>query len=143
MENEDAYSSTITDSLCDHLWSLSDRNVVSTYYTLGRDTGVDGFELLCKHVETCIEKRTKSQQEQTLGDVEGSRWLHFDPRLSMFEDVAIGVTNGFYGSGDCPPPAFWTHVEGGVIVSRIPEKYIELGNVGVEICVAGNVVWVP
>jgi len=143
MENEDACNSTIIDGSYDHLWSLSDRNVVWTYYALGRDTGVDGFELFFKHVDACIEKRTKSQKAQILSDVAGSRWLHFDPSLSMFEDVAIESTNGFYGSGDCPPPAFWTRVEGGVIVSCIPEKYIALANVGVELCVAENVVWVP
>lgn len=143
MDKREVYNSSIIDSEHDHLWSLSDRNVVWTYYELGRDTGVDGFELFFKHVEACIAKRTKSQKAQISGGLAGSRWLHFDPQLSMFEDVAVEVTNGFYGSGDCPPPEFWTRVEEGVIVCCIPEKYIALTNIGVELCVNENVEWVP
>jgi len=127
----------------DQLWSLSDPNVVWDFEQNARKSGLDSFEQFFKHVVDCIEKRMKRTKVPAFNPEEEGRWLRFNPYLSLYEDVAIDETNGFYGSGDCPPPEFWTHIDGEELVSFIPNKYISLANVGVEICVAENVVWVP
>ena len=101
----------------------------------------DGAERFFQHVAECIEKRNRRKKAQLINDIDGGRFLRFEPQLSMFEDLAIDLTRGFYGVGDCPPPEFWTHVEGNVLVSFIPTEYLALADTGVEICVAGNLRW--
>ena len=126
----------------EHLWSLSDPSVVGKYFLPDRKSGGDGSELFFRHVAECIEKRIGREKAQLINDIDGGRLLQFAPHFSMFEDVAIDLTFGFYGVGDCPPPEFWAHVEGDVLISFIPTKYIDVANIGVEICVAGNLQWV-
>ena len=140
--HEAALRSILLNAPHDQLWSLSDPNVVWDYQENARKNELDLFEQFFKHVVNCIEIRMKRTKVPAFNPAEEGRWLHFNPYHSLFEDVAIVETNGFYGSGDCPPPEFWTHIDGEELVSFIPNRYIALANIGVEICVAENVVWV-
>ena len=138
---EGALGSILLNAPHEQLWSLSDLDVVWRYQEIARENGLDSCELFFKHVIECIDKRMERAKVPAFNPAEEGRWLHFNPNHSLFEDVAIDETNGFYGSGDCPPPEFWTHIEGEVLVSFIPKKYIALADIGVRICVAENVEW--
>jgi hypothetical protein len=71
------------------------------------------------------------------------KWLSFFPYSALFEDVAQIETEGFFGSGDCPPPAFWVHVTDEAVVSFIPQKYLATASIGVDICVNDTLAWLP
>lgn len=50
----------------------------------------------------------------------------------MHDCLAYEETNGFYDERDCPIPEFWIAYIDGKILSYIPEKYLELANLGVK-----------
>jgi len=125
----------------DQLWSLSDPNVVWDYQENARRNELDLFEQFFKHVVDCIEIRMKRTKVPAFNPAEEGRWLRFNPYHSLFEDVAIEATNGFFGSGDCPPPAFWTHVEVDALVSFIPQRYVDTASIGVDVCVNDTLEW--
>ncbi|MEP1537362.1 MAG: hypothetical protein ABJQ34_15425 [Paracoccaceae bacterium] len=141
LRHENVLYSILLNAPHDQLWSLSDPNALWNYQEISRKDELDLCEQFFKHVLECIEKRMKRTKVPAFISADEGRWLRFNPYYSLFEDVAIDETNGFYGSGDCPPPEFWTHIDGMELVSFIPNKYIALANIGVEICVAENVEW--
>lgn len=69
--------------------------------------------------------------------------LEFDISSSMYDCLAYEETNGFYDECDCPPPEFWIAYIDGKILSYIPEKYLELANLGVEISMSESLRWLP
>lgn len=69
--------------------------------------------------------------------------LEFDVSSSMYDCLAYEETQGFYDECDCPPPEFWIAYIDGKILSYIPEKYIELANLGVEISMSDSLRWLP
>ena len=140
---EDALCSILLNAPHTQLWSLSERDAVWDHQKTAEEQGLDTYESFFRHVDECIQNRIERTKVPPFNPAQEGRWLHFNPHHSLFEDVAITATNGFYGSGECPPPEFWTHIEGEVLVSFIPNKYISLADIGDEICVAENVYWVP
>ena len=141
IRSEGALRSILLDASHDQLWSLSDPDVVSNCYEKNSDNETDLYGQFFKHVLDCIGKRMVRTSVPAFNPSNEGRWLSFNPYFSMFEDVAVEETNGFYGSGDCPPPEFWTYVDGEQLVSFIPRKYVTLANIGVELCVAQNLEW--
>jgi len=127
-----ALGSILLDAPHEKLWSLSDPDAVWNYQSLAKKNDVDLCEFLFKHVVECIERRMERTKVPAFNPADEGRWLHFNPYFSLFEDVAVDETNGFYGSGDCPPPEFWTQIDGEVLVSFIPQKYVALADVGVD-----------
>ena len=123
------------------LWSLSHPETWWEHSEIDYKNGLNAGETFLKHVAECIDKRMQRARVEAFDPAEKGRWLNFYPLHSLFEDVAIDATCGFYGSGDCPPPEFWTHVNGDVVTSFIPHTYVPLANIGVEVCVADTVVW--
>lgn len=138
---ESVLDSILLDAPHEQLWSLSDPKVLWFFAEKAKTSGLDGYELFFRHVIECIEKRMALVRSSAFNPAENGRWLCFYPCYSLFEDVAIDETDGFYGSGDCPPPAFWTQVCDDALVSFIPQKYVALANIGVEISVAENLEW--
>ena len=122
------------------LWSLSDRDVVWDTFEKSKSLS-GGNELFFEHARACIERRIKEAEVLSFDAQKEGRWLHYYPDWAMFEDVAIEETNGFFGSGDCPPPAFWVHVKADILLSFIPQKYVEIAKVGVELCVTEHLIW--
>ena len=124
------------------LWMLSDKNVAwEKLMAIETSQSKENYDLFFRHVTECIDRRIKGASPAKFDPAIEGAWLAYYPHNALFEDVAIEETNGFFGSGDCPPPAFWTHVDKGVVVSFIPRRFIEIASVGVDICVNDTLVW--
>lgn len=126
------------------LWEGSKRSIVWDFYEASKSkTGHVNYGPFFTYVTTRIENRSNGiTPTATDNPIEG-KWLRFSPYNALFEDVAQIETEGFFGSGDCPPPAFWVHVTGETIVSFIPQKYLAMASIGVDICVNDTLSWIP
>jgi|GEM_PF-2702852 len=124
------------------VWLLSNPNVLWSTYEKNKECKGPGlYGEFFEHAVDCIEKRVEAYNPLPFGAEKKGRWLLFYPYNALFEDVAREESNGFFGSGDCPPPAFWTHIREGVLASFIPQKYEKTADLGVEICVNGTLKW--
>jgi hypothetical protein len=124
------------------LWLLSDPDIVwGSYEEAKASTGTGSYDLFFHHVIDCIEDRISNTSQTSFDPTKKGAWLNYYPENALFEDVAMYEAPGFFGSGDCPPPAFWTHLERDVLVSFIPNRYIETASIGVDVCVNETLVW--
>jgi hypothetical protein len=126
------------------LWAGSKRSIVWDCYEASKSkTGHVNYGPFFTYVTTRIENRSKGITPTATDISMNGKWLSFFPYSALFEDVAQIETEGFFGSGDCPPPAFWVHVTDEAVVSFIPQKYLATASIGVDICVNDTLAWLP
>jgi len=90
-------------------------------------------------VQSVFAKYKVNEQEISF-DTDG-KILEFDISCSMYDCLAFNETNGFFDECDCPPPEFWIAYIDNKILSYIPEKYLDIANLGVEISMSGSLQW--
>lgn len=90
-------------------------------------------------IQSVFAKYKVNEQEISF-DTDG-KILEFDISCSMYDCLAFNETNGFFDECDCPPPEFWIAYIDNKILSYIPEKYLDIANLGVEISMSGSLQW--
>lgn len=90
-------------------------------------------------IQSVFAKYKVNEQEISF-DTDG-KILEFDISCSMYDCLAFNETNGFFDECDCPPPEFWIAYIDNKILSYIPEKYLDIANLGVEVSMSGSLQW--
>lgn len=72
---------------------------------------------------------------------DGSRYLCFDPSMSMFDGIAEKTSDGLFDSGDVPAPAFWSQFKDGLLYSKIPANYVRIVNECIELSMSDCIYW--
>lgn len=113
------------------LWGMCNKN----FSDLTNKNYVEVVEV----IESVFAKYKVNEQKISF-DTNG-KILEFDISCSMYDCLAFNETNGFFDECDCPPPEFWIAYIDNKILSYIPEKYLDIANLGVEISMSGSLQW--
>lgn len=113
------------------LWGMCNKN----FSDLTNKNYVEVVEV----IESVFAKYKVNEQEISFNT--NGKILEFDISCSMYDCLAFNETNGFFDECDCPPPEFWIAYIDNKILSYIPEKYLDIANLGVEISMSGSLQW--
>jgi len=123
------------------IWDLCEKGFL---YDLFKYSNLDGHNLsVCffEVVESVLNKKLARKKYNHPNLLLKGKWLLFDPASTMFDGVAETQSNGFFDSDDVPPPEFWVGYVNQVLVSFIPNKFLDLANLGVDSCISGSLYW--
>lgn len=70
------------------------------------------------------------------------RFLSYNPHNTMFDEIISDITNGFFDGCDMPPPEFWLGMKDDHLLSFIPEKYLDVVQLGIDNSLGEALEWI-
>lgn|GEM_PF-750607 len=118
-------------------WQLSEKDFVSDHF---RQPDFD--EVFTRKLDEVIRHRRSILKEKTHSPISG-RLLRLAISATMFDCLAEEFTQGFYDSGDCPPPEFWVGWDANSeeLICFIPDKYVAIADIAVLATMSESLTW--
>jgi len=122
----------------DSLWNAYGKDFLFELFKADdRDYIFDFSEI----VNNILKNKTDNAKAECKNALSGGKFLIFDPTSTMYDGVAEIESTGFFDSTDLPPPEFWIGFFDRVLISFIPERYVEIAARGVDSCISGSLNW--
>jgi hypothetical protein len=123
------------------IWKLCEKGFLYDLFKVGNAVSGDYLIGFYGVINQVLKKKLISKKNSNVNILPNGRWLVFDPTSTMYDGVAEAESSGFFDSGDVPPPEFWLGVYDEVLVSFIPEKFLNIAILGVNSCISGSLSW--
>lgn len=127
-DQSDKYFTNLNDGRVTCTWQMCEHNFINSHEM--------NYAQLINNVFDKYKQYDPNLKLDATGKI-----LIFDIFISMFDCLAFEETSGFYDESDCPPPEFWIGHIDQKIISYIPENYIDLADLGVEISMSESLRW--
>lgn len=124
------------------IWKLYRKGFLYEFFKSDNTgSGCDHLAKFSEAVSEVLNKKLDCAKRLPSNTVLKGRWLFFDPSSTMYDEVAEVESLGFFDSCDVPPPEFWVEFYNDVLISFIPENFLDLAILGVDSCISGSLFW--
>lgn len=125
----------------DSIWRLCEKGVLYKFF---KTSEIDNSDYLMKFealVNGVLNKQINTKKINRAATPLAGKWLILQPAYSMFDGLAATESSGFFDSDDVPPPEFWVSYSNKILVSFVPENFLNLAISGVDVSISGSLYW--